>query len=107
MLPDMMSGDRCRAGVLTAWLFLCCGFPLAGAINRPFPQSGNYLGYGLRPPNLTQGQLNAAVSNYYGGWKTHYLARLRHMWRGLQGKLRRDGQQLFDAVLQDGMSLSG
>ncbi len=44
------------------------------AVNRPFPQSGNYLAYGLRPSNLAQTQLNAAVSNYYGYWRTNYLA---------------------------------
>src|SRR3982750_1463022 len=53
---------------------LLCGLnPVLGAVNRPFPQATNYLAYGLRPSNLTQAQLNSAVSNYYGYWKTNYL----------------------------------
>ncbi len=43
-------------------------------ITRPFPQAGSVTGYGLRPNNLTQTQLNSAVSNYYfNTWKPNYL----------------------------------
>ena len=58
---------------------ILCGFPLLGiwamgAVNRPFPQANNFAGYGLRPTNLSQAQLNAAVTNYWAYWKTNYLA---------------------------------
>ncbi len=42
--------------------------------NRPFPQAENVSGHGLKPDNLTQAQLNAAVTNYYAYWKNKYLA---------------------------------
>jgi len=55
-----------------------CACFLAGvavaAVNRPFPQAGNINGFGLRPNNLSQTQLNEAVSNYYAHWKSNYLA---------------------------------
>ena len=41
--------------------------------NYPFPQAGNVNGYGLKPDNLSQAQLNAAVTNYYAYWKNKYL----------------------------------
>jgi hypothetical protein len=44
-----------------------------GGVNFPLPQAGNISGAGLKPDNLTQAQLNAAVSEYYGYWKTKYL----------------------------------
>jgi len=57
------------------WCVAAVGTSSAGAaVNRPFPQNGNFPFYGLRPTNYTQAQLNSAVTNYYFYWKSNYLA---------------------------------
>ena len=58
---------------LRACACLLAGLAVA-AVNQPFPQAGNINGFGLRPNNLSQTQLNEAVANYYGYWKSNYLA---------------------------------
>lgn len=47
---------------------------LSAAVNRPFPQSANFSGYGFRPANFTQAQLDSTVSNFWVSWKRNYLA---------------------------------
>ena len=53
-------------------LILGGGTALAGE-THPFPQADHVNGYGLKPTNLTQVQLNAAITNYYAYWKNKYL----------------------------------
>ena len=49
------------------------GLDSAAADARPFPQAAVSASRGLRPDNFTQGQLNAAVKDYYVYWKAKYL----------------------------------
>jgi endo-1,4-beta-D-glucanase Y len=64
----------CLGGIVAAGLFLFAVGGEASAVeNRPFPQAENVSGHGLKPDNLTQAQLNAAVTNYYAYWKSKYL----------------------------------
>ncbi|MCU0857396.1 MAG: glycosyl hydrolase family 8, partial [Pontiellaceae bacterium] len=64
-----------RAGIMMAGIRLfAAGVPVFAAENFPFPQADSTGGSGLRPSNMTQAQLNAAVADYYIYWKDRYLA---------------------------------
>lgn len=57
---------------LAAWLVVVP--TVSGDVLRPFPQAANLIGYGLKPNNQTQNQLNAAITNYYASWESNDLA---------------------------------
>ena len=65
---------RLNGIIAASFLLFAIGGRALAVENRPFPQAENISGHGLKPDNLTQVQLNAAVTNYYAYWKSNYLA---------------------------------
>lgn len=68
-----MNFFRVGATVATTACLLWLGGTAKAVVNCPFPQAASITGHGLKPDNLTQAQLNAAVTNYYNYWKRKYL----------------------------------
>lgn len=67
---------KSRTAILIQILLTCfLGAVLhcTAAVIRPFPQADKFASHGLRPSNLTQAQLNSAVSDYYFYWKSNYF----------------------------------
>jgi len=61
---------------LNRWVtagLLACTLATAWAGNRPFPQHVTYTAGAIKPSNVTQASMDAAVSSQYAKWKTTYL----------------------------------
>lgn len=55
---------------ITLLFFMLCG--LVNAQNKPFPQGVNFPGC-IKPTNVTQAQMNAAIQTFYNTYKSKYL----------------------------------
>jgi endoglucanase len=72
---------------------------VSASVQRPFPQADNVAGYGLRPGNLTQAQINSAVSNYYvNTWKPNYLAASTKVAGDYKIKFNSSGKTVSEAM---------
>ncbi len=96
--PSKVALARTHCHWLVIAILFASGLGLRAAELRPFPQSANTHGHGLKPDNLSPAQLDAAITNFWFAWKHKYLLPSKKIPGAFKVNFDRKGTTVSEAM---------